>query len=89
MIPLGIMRRALHDTTDVGSIIRSRRRALGLRQEDLALAAGTGSALAQRFGLSAGNDFGLLAAIGRDCAGAVAVAPSGERPSAPTLDEVR
>lgn len=45
MIPPGIMPRALHDTTDVGSIIRSRRRALGLRQEDLALAAGTGRRL--------------------------------------------
>lgn len=32
-------------TTDVGAIIRSRRRSLGLRQEDVALAAGTGRRL--------------------------------------------
>lgn len=46
-------------------------------------------ALAQRFGLSAGNDFGLLGEVGRECAGAVSVAPSGERPPTATLDQVR
>lgn len=45
--------------------------------------------LARRFGVSASNDFGILAEIGRDCAGAVAVVPAGEALTAPTLDEVR
>ncbi|MHB8246488.1 MAG: type II toxin-antitoxin system HipA family toxin [Acidimicrobiales bacterium] len=38
--------------------------------------------LEEEFGVAAGDDFGLLAAIGRDCAGAVVVLPSGsEAPS--------
>lgn len=45
--------------------------------------------LAQRFGVSASNDFGLLAEIGRDCAGAVSVMLSGELPPGPTFGEVR
>lgn len=45
MIPDGIMMEHVRNPTEIGSIIRSRRRGLGLRQEDLALAAGTGRRL--------------------------------------------
>ena len=38
-------------------------------------------AVARRLGLSASNDFGLLEAIGGECAGALAVLPGSARPS--------
>lgn len=37
-------------------------------------------ALAQRLGLSADNDIGLLGALGADCAGALQILPDGEAP---------
>lgn len=39
--------------------------------------------LAASLGLSSGNIFALLAAVGGDCAGAVSVLPVGEKPQAP------
>jgi len=45
--------------------------------------------ISEEFGVTNGDDFGLLAAIGRDCAGAVVLQPEGERaPSTPTLESV-
>jgi serine/threonine-protein kinase HipA len=38
--------------------------------------------VARRFGVSAGNDFGLLYEIGGDCAGAVSLLPPGDEPQA-------
>ena len=38
--------------------------------------------LARRLGLSAGNDFGMLAAVGGDTAGAISLQPAGQVPSA-------
>lgn len=38
--------------------------------------------VARRFGVSAGNDFGLLNEIGGDCAGAVSLLPPGQEPEA-------
>lgn len=43
--------------------------------------------LARRLGVSGGNDFGLLAAVGGDTAGAISLQPPGE-PSAPGEDAV-
>ena len=46
--------------------------------------------VARRLGVSAGNDFGLLHAIGGDCAGAVTLLPPGASPDdLPTRAEVR
>lgn len=39
--------------------------------------------IAYDLGLDAADDVGLLAALGRDCAGALIVVPAGERPPAP------
>src|SRR5205807_8339387 len=44
--------------------------------------------LARNLGVSAGNDFTLLAALGGDTAGAISLLTPGERP-APAGDEVR
>lgn len=38
------------------------------------------AALARSLGLSAGNDYSLLAEIGGDCAGAIVLLPAGEKP---------
>jgi serine/threonine-protein kinase HipA len=43
----------------------------------------TRTVLEQYFGVRRGDGFGLLTAIGRDCAGAVAVSPAGEPVTAP------
>lgn len=43
--------------------------------------------LARRLGVSPGNDFGLLAAVGGDTAGAVSLQPPGRVPS-PSVDDV-
>jgi serine/threonine-protein kinase HipA len=48
----------------------------------------TRTALEEAFGVDRGDTFGLLAAIGRDCAGAVAFLPPGEQPSAGELEEI-
>lgn len=45
--------------------------------------------VARRLGVSAGNDFGLLHAIGGDCAGAVTLLPVGDEPTAPASADVR
>jgi serine/threonine-protein kinase HipA len=45
--------------------------------------------VARRLGVSAGNDFGLLHAIGGDCAGAVTLLPVGDEPTAPAPADVR
>lgn len=45
--------------------------------------------VARRFGVSVGNDFALLAALGGDCAGAVALFEPGFRPHARRGDGVR
>jgi y4mF family transcriptional regulator len=43
MFPIGNIRMpTIHDSIELGALIRERRRAQGLRQEELALAAGTG-----------------------------------------------
>jgi serine/threonine-protein kinase HipA len=42
--------------------------------------------LARRLGLSAGNDFGMLAAVGGDTAGAISLQPEGEVPPASSDD---
>jgi serine/threonine-protein kinase HipA len=44
--------------------------------------AGLREAVARRLGLSVGNDFALLEAIGGECAGAVSLLPEGARPDA-------
>jgi serine/threonine-protein kinase HipA len=41
------------------------------------------TAVSQRLGISADNDYGLLAAIGGDCAGALSVAPASRAAAAP------
>ena len=45
--------------------------------------------VARRFGVSAGNDFGLLYEIGGDCAGAVTLLPPGDDPAAIAAPEAR
>jgi serine/threonine-protein kinase HipA len=47
------------------------------------------AALAGKFGLSEEDGFGLLGALGADCAGAVVVLPEGEQPSPPGDEGVR
>ena len=46
-------------------------------------------AIARKFGLSEEDGFGLLEALGIDCAGAVVVLPEGEKPSGPGSEGVR
>jgi serine/threonine-protein kinase HipA len=43
--------------------------------------------ISEEFGITNGDDFGLLAAIGRDCAGAVVLQPEGERAPSTTAPE--
>jgi serine/threonine-protein kinase HipA len=45
--------------------------------------------VARRFGISVGNDFGLLEAIGGDCAGAISLMPPGEPPPGNQSHDVR
>jgi serine/threonine-protein kinase HipA len=45
----------------------------------------TRSALERNFGVARGDTFGLLAAIGRDCAGAIMILPEGEVPASPAV----
>jgi serine/threonine-protein kinase HipA len=42
--------------------------------------------LARRLGVSAGNDFGMLAAVGGDTAGAISLQPAGQAPQASAYD---
>ncbi len=42
--------------------------------------------LARRLGVSSGNDFGLLAAVGGDTAGAISLQPPGQAPASPGSD---
>jgi serine/threonine-protein kinase HipA len=47
--------------------------------------------IAYDLGLAADDDFGLLAALGKDCAGALVIQPTGEKapePAAPPAAEV-
>jgi serine/threonine-protein kinase HipA len=44
--------------------------------------------LAAALGISSGNAFGLLEIIGGECAGALSLVPPGQRPPAPTSDDV-
>lgn len=46
------------------------------------------TALEEGFGVARGDTFGLLAAIGRDCAGAVSFLPLGEAPSGGALEVI-
>jgi len=46
------------------------------------------TALEEAFGVDRGDTFGLLAAIGRDCAGAVSFLPPGEEPSSGALEAI-
>lgn len=61
MIPDGTMAQIVSTPSEIGSIIRTRRRALGLRQEDLALAAGTGRRLIGE--IERGKDTAEIAAV--------------------------